>query len=442
MTETPPPAASSTQTLVVYPSRRGRQEGARDDDSALAEAVSLARAIDLQVRGACILPVRQPRPSTFLGPGQVDELHDEVHASAIDLVYVDTALSPVQQRNLERRLEAKVIDRTGLILDIFGARAATREGVLQVEMAALVYQRSRLVRSWTHLERQRGGLGFVGGPGESQLEIDRRLIGERIARLRRDLDGIASMRGQHRHARKKVPWPIIALVGYTNAGKSTLFNRLTGARVFADDRVFATLDPTMRALDLGSARRAILADTVGFVSNLPSTLVAAFRATLEEVTEASVILHVRDASHPDGGVQADDVMAVLGELGIDEDDRASRMLTVFNKMDRLDGDAAARIRAAVARSGSAAAVSAATGEGTGSLIELIALKVGGARPVFEVGVPVSDGAALGFLYRHGEIIERLDRTGDIMLKVALDPRDHGQFRKRFAGIRCTRIAAH
>ncbi len=433
--------ASATRTIVIYPSLRGRLRSARDDHSGLEEAVSLAKAIDLEVQDARILPVKQPRPGTYLGPGQVEELKDQVSAFSTDLVFFDTALSPVQQRNLERRLQTKVIDRTGLILDIFGARAATREGVLQVEMAALTYQRSRLVRSWTHLERQRGGLGFVGGPGESQLEIDRRLIGERISRLRRELDGVAGMRGQHRHARRKVPWPTVALVGYTNAGKSTLFNRLTGAGVYADDRVFATLDPTMRALDLVSGQRVILSDTVGFVSNLPSTLVASFRATLEEVTEASIILHVRDASHPDSEIQAADVMAVLQELGIDERDRAERMLTVFNKIDLLDADDTARVHATVARSTGTVAISAVTGTGTGDLIDLIGRRIGSARKVVEFSVPVGDGAAIGFLYRRGEVIERIDRDRDVVLKVGIGSKDLGQFRKRFAGAGYSNIGA-
>lgn len=419
-----------TRTSVIHPALGGGH-GGRNGPEALEEAVSLARAIDLEVRDARVLPVKRPRAGTFLGKGQVEDLRFQVVSASIDLVFVDTALSPVQQRNLEQQLQTKVIDRTGLILDIFGARAATREGVLQVEMAALTYQRSRLVRSWTHLERQRGGLGFVGGPGESQLEIDRRLIGQRIARLRRELDGVVAMRGQHRNARRKVPWPTVALVGYTNAGKSTLFNRLTGAAVYADDRLFATLDPTMRALDLGHGMRAILSDTVGFVSDLPETLVAAFRATLEEVTEASLIVHVRNAHHPEHELQAADVMAVLENLGIDELDASGRMVTAYNKRDMLDDDSVSRLHAIVERQGDAAVISARTGEGLDDLVDLIARRLAGRQRLVELSVPVRDGAAIGFLYRHADVVERSDGDHDIRLKVRIRASDLGRFRKRF-----------
>ncbi len=420
-----------TRTSVIHPSF-GPGRGRRDGPQALEEAVSLAKAIDLEVRDARVLPVRRPRAGTFLGKGQVEELKFQVASASIDLVFVDTALSPVQQRNLEQQLQAKVIDRTGLILDIFGARAATREGVLQVEMAALTYQRSRLVRSWTHLERQRGGLGFVGGPGESQLEIDRRLIGQRIARLRRELDGVVATRGQHRNARNKVPWPTVALVGYTNAGKSTLFNRLTGAGVYADDRLFATLDPTMRALDLGRGTRVILSDTVGFVSDLPETLIAAFRATLEEVTEASLIVHVCNAHHGEHERQAADVMAVLASLGIDERDASERMVTVYNKCDMLDEESALRLHNLVERQENTVVISARTGEGLDDLVALVARRLTGRQRLVELSVPVRDGAAIGYLHRHAEIIERRDGDHVIRLKVRIQASDLGRFHKRFS----------
>ncbi len=386
--------------------------------------MGLAGAIGLVVVHSATLPLRLRRPSTLLGEGQVEGQRDAIAREQVEVAIVDAQLSPVQQRNLERAWNCKVIDRTGLILDIFGERAATREGTLQVELAHLEYQRSRLVRSWTHLERQRGGFGFLGGPGETQIEADRRLIGERIVKLKRELEQVRRTRALHRGARRRVPFPVVALVGYTNAGKSTLFNAMTGAEVVARDQLFATLDPTMRGLRLPSGRRAILSDTVGFISELPTELVAAFRATLEEVASADVILHVRDAAHPDSAAQRADVLGVLASMvadGILDEDWPRRTIEVLNKADLLGGT-----DHVPARNG-AIAVSALTGEGLKTLGAAIDARIAAGMELADYTLPSGDGARLAWLYRHGEVVERHDDEGGVRLRVRLARADRARF---------------
>ncbi len=400
-------------------------------EARLEEAVGLAASIGLVVVHSAIVPLRVRRPSTLLGSGQLETQGQALEANEVEVAIIDATLSPVQQRNLERAWGCKVIDRTGLILDIFGERAATREGTLQVELAHLEYQRSRLVRSWTHLERQRGGFGFLGGPGETQIEADRRLILDRIVRLKKELEQVRRTRGLHRSARRRVPFPVVALVGYTNAGKSTLFNALTGAEVTAKDQLFATLDPTMRGLRLPSGRRAILSDTVGFISELPTELVAAFRATLEEVSEADVILHVRDAAHPDSAAQRADVIAVLDGMvrdGTLDEDWPLRSIEVLNKADLLGGVSEVETR------GGSIAVSAITGEGLRALQDAIDRRIAAGMETAGYDIASSDGARLAWLYAHGEVIGRQDKDEMIHVSVRLLPADRARFeRPDFSG---------
>ena len=426
---------TATATVIVHPRLKTRT---KDDDygerSRLEEARGLAAAINLRVLHAETVNVAKPNPATYLGDGTVKRLADGIKEMGAELVVVDGHLSPGQQRNLEKAWNAKVIDRTGLILEIFGERARTREGQLQVELAHLTYQKSRLVRSWTHLERQRGGFGFLGGPGETQIEIDRRLIGECISRLKKELETVTRTRSLHREARRRVPYPIVALVGYTNAGKSTLFNTLTDATVLAMDQLFATLDPTMRQLRLPSGRTVILSDTVGFVSDLPHELVAAFRATLEEVLEADVIVHVRDIAHPETEAQARDVEDVLKQLGIDlhgDGEGARRpVIEALNKMDLLDEIGAAAIEAQVARTPDQVAMSALTGAGTDVLLAKIERELATKRQPFSIVVPLEDGETIAWLYRRGEVLGREDTEMEARMKVLLDDADLARLKKR------------
>ena len=392
----------------------------------MAEAVGLAASIGLVVVHETTVPLRTRRSATLLGQGQIATIGEAIAADGVAVAIVDAQLSPVQQRNLERAWECKVIDRTGLILDIFGERARTKEGAMQVELAHLEYQRSRLVRSWTHLERQRGGFGFLGGPGETQIEADRRLIGDRIVRVKKDLEGVRRTRGLHRSARARVPHPVVALVGYTNAGKSTLFNALTGADVHAQDQLFATLDPTMRGLRLPSGRRVILSDTVGFISDLPTELVEAFRATLEEVGEADVILHVRDVAHPDTAAQRADVVAVLDGMvkdGALDDAWPSRTLEVLNKADLLGGTANVEAREGCVP------VSAITGEGLPDLLAAIDARLSAGMEMADYLLPPSDGARIAWLYEHGEVLGRRDDDDGVHVQVRMLPADRARFER-------------
>ena len=390
----------------------------------LEEALGLALAIQLDVLYSDVFRLREIRPSTFFGGGQVTLLKSLLAEKEADLLVVDGSLTPIQQRNLEKELGCKVIDRTALILEIFGARARTAEGQLQVELAALTYQRSRLVRSWTHLERQRGGLGFIGGPGETQLEMDRRMIGQRITKIKKRLEDVKRTRALHRRARKRVPYPVVALVGYTNAGKSTLFNRLTQARVFAEDLLFATLDPTMRLVQLPSRKQIILSDTVGFISDLPTSLIAAFRATLEEVLEADLIIHVRDIAHKESSQQKEDVLTVLKELGL-EHVLETRMIEALNKIDLMD-----HRDEALDQSFGVLPISALTGQGIDGLLGRIDDFLRQEDRIVEVTIPMEEGSDLAWFYQHGHVISRSEDETGIHLKVHLSPQNWMRYTKR------------
>ena len=402
----------------------------------LDEAAGLARAIDLDVQAQVLAQIGQIRPATYLGKGKVEEIDGLIRAGGADLVVMDCALSPVQQRNLEKAWGAKVLDRTGLILEIFGRRAKTKEGALQVELAHLNYQRSRLVRSWTHLERQRGGFGFMGGPGETQIEADRRLIGDRISRLENELKKVQATRRLHRAGRQRVPYRVVALVGYTNAGKSTLFNRLTRADVQAADMLFATLDPTLRALTLPHGGKAMLSDTVGFISNLPTQLVAAFRATLEEVLEADIILHVRDISHEDAEAQERDVDAVLRQLGIDPD-AGARILEVWNKIDRFDPEERNNLRNIAARRPAERPcflVSAVSGEGIDALLAAIEDRLAATRTTLDLSIDASDGAGISWLHRNAEVLKKELHDGRFDMTVRVDETKRDIVMSRFDAV--------
>jgi GTPase len=437
---------STGRVIVIGPYLRMRRgeadaqthEAVRDSEARLEEATGLARAIDLTVVDALIAPVAQIRPATYLGKGKVEEVLGLIKGNDIELVVMDCALSPIQQRNLEKAWGAKVLDRTGLILEIFGRRAKTKEGALQVELAHLNYQRSRLVRSWTHLERQRGGFGFMGGPGETQIEADRRLIQERITRLENELKKVQATRRLHRAGRQRVPYSVVALVGYTNAGKSTLFNRLTRADVQAADMLFATLDPTLRALNLPHGGKAMLSDTVGFISNLPTQLVAAFRATLEEVLEADIILHVRDISHEDAEAQERDVDAVLRQLGIDpEAGSGQRLIEVWNKIDRFDAEERENLRNIAARrppERPCYLVSAHTGEGIDALLSAIEDRLAATRTTLDLSIDAADGAGISWLHRNAEVLNKELHDGRFAMTVRVDETKRDIVVNRFAAV--------